>query len=70
MVDDGEILFCVSGIIDLRENKDPETIDKIIDALVIAVEKEGASFGGGVHPLGAGKKYCDTCKHFEETEYE
>lgn len=69
MMLDNENCFCVGGIIDMKNKKDPEAILRILDDLVDAVEEEGASFWGGTHPLGTHLN-CDNCKDFEETKHE
>lgn len=58
-------LVCFKFVIDLKDNKDPEAWDRILDAFIEAVEKEDAVTGGGMHPLGS-SKYCEDCNDSKE----
>lgn len=64
--DGSDNLICFNFVIDLHENRDPEAWDRILDAFIAAVEKEGASAGGGLHPTGSSLKWCTGCQDFEE----
>lgn len=52
-------IVCLNLVIDFKDNTDPEAWMRILVATTDAVEKEGASAGGGMHPYGS-TKYC--CK--------
>jgi hypothetical protein len=54
-------IVCFKFVIDFRGNKDPEAWDRVMDAFIDAVEKEGAGAGGGMHPLGTNKNSCEDC---------
>lgn len=59
-------LICFNFVIDLHGNRDPGAWDRILDAFIDAVEAEGASAGGGIHPTGSCLKWCPDCQDFEE----
>ncbi|KKN00860.1 hypothetical protein LCGC14_1133580 [marine sediment metagenome] len=52
-------IVCFNHVIDFKDNTDPEAWYRILEAFIKAVEKEGASAGGGMHSYGS-TKYC--CK--------
>lgn len=55
-----ENLICFSFVVDLRENRDPEAWDRILDAFIDAVEKEKGGAGGGIHETGT-NPMCQDC---------
>lgn len=62
-------LICFNFVIDLHDNHDPDAWDRILDAFIEAVEREGAGAGGGLHPTGT-NKYCDICQAKDDTDGE
>lgn len=58
-------LVCFSFVIDFKDNTDPESWDRVLDALIDAVERENVGAGGGMHPLGS-NKYCEDCRDARE----
>lgn len=64
---DNENLICFSFVVDLRENYAPEAWDRILDAFIKAVEKEGGGAGGGIHQTGT-NKLCPDCQGVEDDE--
>lgn len=56
---------CFSFIINFRDNKDPEAWDRVLDAFLLAVKRENAGAGGGMHPLGS-NNYCEDCRDARE----
>lgn len=56
-------LACFSYVIDFHDNKDPEAWNRILDAFIDAVEKEGACTGGGMHETSIkNADFCDNCR--------
>jgi len=55
-----ENIICFSFVVDLHENRDPEAWNRLIDAFIDAVEKEGGSAAGGVHQTGT-NPMCQDC---------
>ena len=62
---DSENLICFNFVIDLHGNQDPDAWDRILDAFLEAVEKEGGGAGGGIHRTGT-NKFCDICQDEED----
>ncbi len=52
-------VVCLNLVIDFKNNTNPEAWIRILSATTDAIEKEGASSGGGMHFYGT-TKYC--CK--------
>lgn len=64
-----ENLICFNFVIDLHDNHDPDAWDRILDAFIDAVEKEGACAGGGLHQTGT-NKFCDMCRDEDDGDGE
>lgn len=56
---------CFNFLINFKDNEDPEAWYRILEAFIMAVEKEGACTGGGMHALGS-VVTCETCKDEQE----
>jgi len=64
-----EIDYHMGFVLHARNHKRPlpdEAIDRIMDALIDAVEKEKASLAGGIHVYGSNRNCCEeginTCR--------
>ena len=75
MSEDNQV--CINHLIDLHDNRDPEAWNRIWMAFIEAVEAEGGSAAGGMHPYGSNPmcgccgpvKVCFECgKELEEEE--
>lgn len=53
--------WCVGFMIEVPGNTESDAIDRIIDGLCEAAEKEGAFLGGGAHPVGT-NPMCWDCR--------
>jgi hypothetical protein len=66
--DGSDNLICFNFVVDLHDNHDPEAWNRILDAFIEAVEKEGACAGGGIHPTGSSLDWCTGCQDFEDDD--
>lgn len=58
---------CFSFVIQFRGEHDEGAWERILDAFIVAVERENAGAGGGMHLTGT-NRFCTDCEDFDDDD--